>query len=314
MRYAMVLMLCLAVPALAEEPPGAPGPPPVTPDIAYAPSLNLPWAVRPRQTTPTPKFTLRTMTFEVTGQEAQKIQVAETPGRLYIGARELVALLGGHAGQEGSGYSVQFSWRDKAIRMWPGWGFGAYRNGEAVTAFYSDDAAFEVDDRFYFPLRTVAGAFGMGLHTRDGVVTLILHLPPETTAGPPAQAAQPTPNPPATTNDAGPADAKVFVRAFYPGIHECTPVRELTLGFAKDYPGKVRARFVPIDTPDGQKEWHDAGMNCGGVLVNGKQTFVIQDKDGAAREVTFKQRMGDLWKPEDLRAFVAAEVEKAYPK
>jgi hypothetical protein len=114
--------------------------------------------------------------------------------------------------------------------------------------------------------------------------------------------------------DLGPKDAKVFVRAFYPGIHQCRPVRQLVLSFALKYPGKVRGRFVPFDTEAGEKEWHDAGLFCGGVLVNGKQSAEVKGTDGKTHTITFKQRMGDLWTPEDLKAAVAAEVAKVYPK
>jgi hypothetical protein len=299
MRYTIILMLCLAVPALAEGPP--------MPDEAFVPSFSpslIPGAARQ---TATPLLRLKTASFGITGQSAKTVQVGEAGQRLYIGTRELAALLGGQANQDGNDLSVQVSWRDRAVRMWPGYGYGAYRTGDTISAFHSPESAFEARGRFYFPLRVALGALGIGVTARNGA--FILTLPPS-----PADVAQQTATPPAAANDAGPADAKVFVRAFYPGIHACTPVKELVLGFARDYPGKVRARFVPIDTPDGQNEWHGAGMNCGGVLVNGKQTFVLDDKDGAAREITFKQRMGDVWKPEDLRAFVAAEVAKAYPK
>jgi hypothetical protein len=112
----------------------------------------------------------------------------------------------------------------------------------------------------------------------------------------------------------GPADAKVFIRAFYPGNEKHKVIRDYVLAIPDKYPGKVRARFVPFDTDEGFKEWQQAGLTCGSVLIDDKQTFTVKKKDGKSEEVTFKMFWGGEWTQEDLDAAVADEVAARYPK
>lgn len=132
---------------------------------------------------------------------------------------------------------------------------------------------------------------------------------------PPAAAKAPAEEPQAKAEERGSADAKVYLRAFYPGNDAHKPTRDVILSMADKFPGKVKVRVVPFDASDEYyKEWtQDAGLTCGGVLIDGKQTFSLK-KSGKLEEVTFKMRMGGEWQQEDLEQAVTEEVGRMYPK
>ena len=118
----------------------------------------------------------------------------------------------------------------------------------------------------------------------------------------------------AKAEETGAADAKVFIRAFYPGNEKHQAIKKMIFAYVEKYPGQVRARFVPFDSDEGFKEWQAAGLSCGSILVNDKQTFTVEKKDGKSEEVTLKMFYGGEWNPEDLDAIVADQVKLAYPK
>jgi hypothetical protein len=102
----------------------------------------------------------------------------------------------------------------------------------------------------------------------------------------------------------------VHVEAFYPGDEDHTDIEQLVLGFPKQYPGVVSAEFIDFRQGEGFDRWRAAGLNCGAVLVNGKQTVVTKDR-GGEREVTFTHALGGEWTADDLRAAVAQAVAEA---
>ena len=117
----------------------------------------------------------------------------------------------------------------------------------------------------------------------------------------------------AKAEEAGPKDAKVFIRAFYPGNEKHQLIKKMIFAYATKYPGQVRARFVPFDSDEGFKEWQDAGLTCGTILVNDTQTFTVKKKGGKSEEVTLKMFVGGEWTQEDLDTIVADQVKLAYP-
>ncbi|MFQ6097666.1 MAG: molybdate ABC transporter substrate-binding protein [Armatimonadota bacterium] len=104
--------------------------------------------------------------------------------------------------------------------------------------------------------------------------------------------------------------AAVYVQAFYPDNEGHRGIKDLVLGLQKKYPGKVRAEFVDFTTPDGLKRRTDAGLTCGGIIINGQNTVRIGQGE-SAREVTFMMGMGGEWTAEELEQAVAEAVERA---
>ncbi|MCX7597758.1 MAG: molybdate ABC transporter substrate-binding protein [Armatimonadetes bacterium] len=108
-------------------------------------------------------------------------------------------------------------------------------------------------------------------------------------------------------------DAKVHVVAFYPDTEGHADIKALVLSLNHRFPGKVKAEFVDFTSDEGFKRWQDAGLSCGAILINGKQTVTIRGPGGTKRQVTFSRYLGGEWEADDLIAAVRQEVEKAYP-
>lgn len=114
----------------------------------------------------------------------------------------------------------------------------------------------------------------------------------------------------AAANNAG---AKVHVVAFYPDTEGHADIKTLVLSLNNRFPGKVKAEFVDFTSDEGFKRWQEAGLSCGAILINGKQTVTLKGPGGTKRQVTFARAMGGEWEADDLIAAVRQEVEKAYP-
>jgi hypothetical protein len=123
--------------------------------------------------------------------------------------------------------------------------------------------------------------------------------PPARVSQPPQPAAQPAPAEP----------GKVQVTAFYPDNEGHAPIKQTVLGLEEEYPGKVSAEFIDFTSDEGYERWKEAGMTCGGIIINGEQTCTVT-RDGKEEEVTFMMGMGGEWTKEDLEQVVAAEVAK----
>jgi len=98
--------------------------------------------------------------------------------------------------------------------------------------------------------------------------------------------------------------ADIEVIAFYPDNEKHKPIKDLVLGLPQKYGPRVKAEFVDFTTDEGFKKWHDEyGLTCGTILINGQQTWTIEEK-GRVKEVTFKMAMGGEWTAEDLHAVI----------
>jgi molybdate transport system substrate-binding protein len=79
----------------------------------------------------------------------------------------------------------------------------------------------------------------------------------------------------------------IKVEAYYPNNADHAPIRKMVEGLAKRYPGKVEGEFVDFTSDEGYARWHDQNhMTCGGITINGKQTFLVERK-GKMVEATF---------------------------
>ena len=145
---------------------------------------------------------------------------------------------------------------------------------------------------------------------------LLVGCAPKTSAPqpPPARVSQPAQPPPGQVPQpaAQPAPAepgKVQVTAYYPDNEGHAAIKEAVLGLEEKHPGKVSAEFIDFTSDEGYERWKEAGMTCGGVIINGQQTCTVT-RDGKEEEVTFMMGMGGEWTQEDLEQVVAAEVAK----
>jgi hypothetical protein len=95
----------------------------------------------------------------------------------------------------------------------------------------------------------------------------------------------------------------IKVVAYYPDNEGHAKIKAMVTSLSTKYPGKVAAEFVDFTSDEGFKRWQDDGLSCGGILINGEQTFTYE-KDGKATEVTFKMAEGGEWTEADLYAVI----------
>jgi molybdate transport system substrate-binding protein len=94
--------------------------------------------------------------------------------------------------------------------------------------------------------------------------------------------------------------APIEVEAYYPDNEGHAHIKQLVEGLSKRYPGKVEGEFVDFTSDEGYVRWHDERkMSCGGILLNGQQTFLV-NRAGKMVEVTFMMGEGGEWTREDL--------------
>lgn len=108
-------------------------------------------------------------------------------------------------------------------------------------------------------------------------------------------------------------DALVKVVAYYPNNEGHAKIKKAIEGLAAKYGGKVSGEFVDFTSDEGFKKWQEAGLTCGGILIDGQQTWTY-DKAGKATEITFKMAEGGEWTWADLDAVLkkalAAKAKK----
>lgn len=108
----------------------------------------------------------------------------------------------------------------------------------------------------------------------------------------------------------GAPDAPIKVVAYYPGNEEHAFIRKGILALPAKHGKQVSAEFVDFtDEAVGYPRAQKDGMNCGGILINGEQTF-LYDKGGKPYEVSFKMREGGEWTWADLDAVLKQQLKK----
>lgn len=98
-------------------------------------------------------------------------------------------------------------------------------------------------------------------------------------------------------------DDLIKVVAYYPDNEGHAKIKTMITGLNTKYAGKVQAEFVDFTSDEGFKRWQDDGLSCGGIVINGEQTFTYE-KDGKSTEVTFKMAEGGEWTEADLYAVI----------
>jgi hypothetical protein len=97
---------------------------------------------------------------------------------------------------------------------------------------------------------------------------------------------------------------KVTIKA-YLNLGACgKEVTDLLDGLVKEYQGRVSVEYIDFGTSEGAKRMAEDGLNCQGLVINGKQTYVIKDSNGEQREVTFSHPINTQYTADDLKTVI----------
>ena len=99
---------------------------------------------------------------------------------------------------------------------------------------------------------------------------------------------------------------KVTIKA-YLNLGDCESGKEVTDlldGLVREYQGRVSLEYIDFSTREGANRMAEAGLNCQGLIINGKQTYTIIDKNGKQKEVTFSHPINTQYTADDLKTVV----------
>ena len=103
---------------------------------------------------------------------------------------------------------------------------------------------------------------------------------------------------------------KVTIKA-YLNLSGCqTETTDLLDGLVKEYKGQVSVEYIDFSTKDGYERTVKDGLNCSGLIINGKQTYTIKDKSGKQHEVTFSHPINSQYTAEDVKTVVSSLLGK----
>jgi len=122
-----------------------------------------------------------------------------------------------------------------------------------------------------------------------------------------------SPTPPADKKSAERNEAKlefprVIIKAYLNIQSGCQgEVIKLLDNFKETYHRKVKIEYIDFGTKEGLEQTSKDNLHCMAILINGKQTFELENKT-----VTFSHPMGMQWIAEDLKMAVKQEIAKTY--
>jgi len=97
---------------------------------------------------------------------------------------------------------------------------------------------------------------------------------------------------------------KVTIKA-YLNLSGCgDEVINLLEGLVKEYQGRVSLEYIDFSTREGYNRMIEDGLNCQGLIINGKQTYTIIDKNGKQKEVTFSHPLNSQYTADDLKTVI----------
>ena len=97
---------------------------------------------------------------------------------------------------------------------------------------------------------------------------------------------------------------KVTIKA-YLNLGACgKEVTDLLDGLVKEYQGRVSVEYIDFSTKEGAKRIAEDGLNCQGLVINGKQTYTIKDSNGEQRQVTFSHPINTQYTADDLKTVI----------
>jgi len=97
---------------------------------------------------------------------------------------------------------------------------------------------------------------------------------------------------------------KVTIKA-YLNLGGCSKeVTDLLDGLVKEYQGRVSVEYIDFSTREGANRMAVAGLNCQGLIINGKQTYTIKDSNGEQKDVTFSHPINTQYTADDVKTVV----------
>jgi len=97
---------------------------------------------------------------------------------------------------------------------------------------------------------------------------------------------------------------KVTIKA-YLNLGACgKEVTDLLDGLVKEYQGRVSVEYIDFGTKEGTNRMAEDGLNCQGLIINGKQTYTIKDSNGAQKDVKFSHPINTQYTADDLKTVV----------
>ncbi len=96
---------------------------------------------------------------------------------------------------------------------------------------------------------------------------------------------------------------KVTLVAYYPFNPSHKPSVDLAQSMARKFPGKVTVQAYDFTTQEGREKWFTSGLQCAGILINGKTDWDVI-RNGKREKISFTKREGILWTAADLEAVV----------
>jgi len=97
---------------------------------------------------------------------------------------------------------------------------------------------------------------------------------------------------------------KVTIKA-YLNLGACgKEVTDLLDGLVKEYQGRVSVEYIDFGTREGAKRMAEDGLNCQGLIINGKQTYAIIYKNGVQKDVKFSHPLNTQYTADDLKTVV----------
>ena len=97
---------------------------------------------------------------------------------------------------------------------------------------------------------------------------------------------------------------KVTIKA-YLNLGACgKEVTDLLDGLVREYQGRVSVEYIDFSTREGANRMAEDGLNCQGLIINGKQTYTIIDKNGAQKDVKFSHPLNSQYTADDLKTVI----------
>jgi thiol-disulfide isomerase/thioredoxin len=103
------------------------------------------------------------------------------------------------------------------------------------------------------------------------------------------------------------AAEKVTIKAYLNLASNCETNKQtidLLDGLVREYKGQVSVEYIDFSTKGGAERTRADGLSCAGLVINGSQTYVIDDNNGKQREVTFSHPINEQWTADDVKAVV----------
>lgn len=107
---------------------------------------------------------------------------------------------------------------------------------------------------------------------------------------------------------------KIHIKAYLNLSSGCAgggnEVKNLLDGLVQEYPRRISVEYINFGARDGHNQMVRDGLSCQGLVINGKQTYTIVDKNGATKKVTFSHPINTQYTADDLKALVKMLLEE----